>query len=102
MSLGNLHRIECMYTYIIPYIHIHLHLHTHTHTHTHTHLHAYTQVEAWAEGKEHNIRALISSLHTILWQGEGRWVEVGMHQLVEPDQVGRTTLPLLTSLDGPS
>ena len=45
------------------------------------------QVEVWAEGKEHNIRALISSLHTILWEGETRWERVGMHQLVEADQV---------------
>ena len=41
----------------------------------------------WADGKEHNIRALISSLHTILWEGEKRWTEVGMHQLLEADQV---------------
>ena len=45
------------------------------------------QVRQWADGKERNIRALISSLHTILWEGEGKWVEVGMHQLLQPDQV---------------
>ena len=44
----------------------------------------------WAEGKERNIRALISSLHTILWEGESRWKECGMHQLVQPDQVSET------------
>ncbi|XP_066298486.1 cyclin-G-associated kinase-like isoform X2 [Branchiostoma lanceolatum] len=41
----------------------------------------------WIEGKEGNIRALLSSLHTVLWEGEHRWKEVGMHQLVQPDQV---------------
>ena len=42
---------------------------------------------AWADRKERNIRAIISSLHEILWEGETRWNEVGMHQLVQPDQV---------------
>eukprot|EP00731_Ephydatia_muelleri_P018322 Em0011g362a len=45
------------------------------------------KVRQWADGKERNIRALISSLHTILWEGEGKWTEVGMHQLLQPDQV---------------
>lgn len=45
------------------------------------------RVKDWAEGKERNIRALISSLHTILWEGEARWSECGMHQLVQPEQV---------------
>jgi cyclin G-associated kinase len=35
----------------------------------------------WTEGKRRNIRALLCSLHTILWEGT-RWQEVGMHQLV--------------------
>ncbi|XP_019852858.1 PREDICTED: cyclin-G-associated kinase [Amphimedon queenslandica] len=47
------------------------------------------KVADWAEGKEHNIRALISSLHTILWEGERRWKKVGMHELVEADQVSK-------------
>lgn len=46
-----------------------------------------TQVKAWAKGKEKNIRALISSLHLILWEGETRWTEIGMHQLVQPEEV---------------
>ena len=45
------------------------------------------QVRQWADGKERNIRALLSSLHTILWEGESKWAEVGMHQLLQPDQV---------------
>ncbi|CAI8034317.1 Cyclin-G-associated kinase [Geodia barretti] len=45
------------------------------------------RVRDWAEGKERNIRALLSSLHTILWEGEPRWSECGMQQLIQPDQV---------------
>lgn len=41
----------------------------------------------WAEGKERNIRALLCSLHTVLWEEEERWQEIGMHQLITPDQV---------------
>ena len=55
------------------------------------------QVRAWAEGKERNIRAILSSLHTILWEGETRWTECGMHQLVQPEQV--STGQHLTALD---
>uniref|UniRef100_A0AAR2IIC8 Cyclin-G-associated kinase n=1 Tax=Pygocentrus nattereri TaxID=42514 RepID=A0AAR2IIC8_PYGNA len=41
----------------------------------------------WIEGKERNIRALISTLHTVLWEGETRWKPVNMADLVTPDQV---------------
>nr|XP_014351407.1 PREDICTED: cyclin-G-associated kinase [Latimeria chalumnae] len=41
----------------------------------------------WIEGKERNIRALISTLHTVLWEGETRWKTVSMADLVTPDQV---------------
>uniref|UniRef100_A0A8C5LTD5 Cyclin-G-associated kinase n=1 Tax=Leptobrachium leishanense TaxID=445787 RepID=A0A8C5LTD5_9ANUR len=41
----------------------------------------------WIEGKERNIRALISTLHTVLWEGETKWKSVGMSELVTPDQV---------------
>uniref|UniRef100_A0A8D3E3W6 Cyclin-G-associated kinase n=1 Tax=Scophthalmus maximus TaxID=52904 RepID=A0A8D3E3W6_SCOMX len=41
----------------------------------------------WIEGKERNIRALLSTLHTVLWEGETRWRPVGMADLVTPDQV---------------
>uniref|UniRef100_W5MZN6 Cyclin-G-associated kinase n=1 Tax=Lepisosteus oculatus TaxID=7918 RepID=W5MZN6_LEPOC len=41
----------------------------------------------WIEGKERNIRALLSTLHTVLWEGESRWRRVGMADLVTPDQV---------------
>jgi hypothetical protein len=46
-----------------------------------------TQVMEWIKGKEKNIRALLCSLGTVLWDGEERWKPIGMHQLVTPDQV---------------
>lgn len=45
------------------------------------------KVRDWTKGKEHNIRALICSMHQVLWDGEDRWKPVGMHQLVEHNQV---------------
>ncbi|XP_057686957.1 cyclin-G-associated kinase [Corythoichthys intestinalis] len=47
------------------------------------------QILDWIEGKERNIRALLSTLHTVLWEGENRWKPVGMADLVTPDQVKR-------------
>ncbi|XP_053321083.1 cyclin-G-associated kinase [Spea bombifrons] len=41
----------------------------------------------WIEGKERNIRALISTLHTVLWEGETKWKPVNMAELVTPEQV---------------
>ncbi|KAM6034449.1 cyclin-G-associated kinase isoform 3-T3 [Chlamydotis macqueenii] len=41
----------------------------------------------WIEGKERNIRALISTLHTVLWEGENKWKQVSMADLVTPEQV---------------
>ncbi|CAL1529543.1 unnamed protein product [Lymnaea stagnalis] len=41
----------------------------------------------WTKGKEKNIRALLCSLGSVLWDGEARWQPIGMHQLVTPDQV---------------
>ncbi|NWR31083.1 GAK kinase, partial [Tachuris rubrigastra] len=41
----------------------------------------------WIEGKERNIRALISTLHTVLWEGETKWKPVSMADLVTPEQV---------------
>ncbi|KAF0455052.1 putative ER organization and biogenesis-related protein [Gigaspora margarita] len=40
----------------------------------------------WKGGKETNIRALISSLDTVLWEGLG-WKSIGLHELVTPAQV---------------
>ncbi|KAL2091875.1 hypothetical protein ACEWY4_011673 [Coilia grayii] len=47
------------------------------------------QILDWIEGKERNIRALLSTLHTVLWEGETRWKPIGMADLVTPDQVKR-------------
>ncbi|XP_044299957.1 cyclin-G-associated kinase isoform X7 [Varanus komodoensis] len=41
----------------------------------------------WIDGKERNIRALLSTLHTVLWEGETKWKQVGMADLVTPEQV---------------
>ncbi|KAF6038325.1 GAK [Bugula neritina] len=45
------------------------------------------KVMQWIDGKERNIRALLSSLHQVLWDGEERWKPLGMHELVEPSQI---------------
>uniref|UniRef100_A0A8C8MFQ4 Cyclin-G-associated kinase n=1 Tax=Oncorhynchus tshawytscha TaxID=74940 RepID=A0A8C8MFQ4_ONCTS len=47
------------------------------------------QILDWIEGKERNIRALLSTLHTVLWEGETRWKPVNIADLVTPDQVKR-------------
>ncbi|XP_051981940.1 cyclin-G-associated kinase-like [Xyrauchen texanus] len=47
------------------------------------------QILDWIEGKERNIRALLSTLHTVLWEGETRWKPINMADLVTPDQVKR-------------
>ncbi|KAM9810849.1 cyclin-G-associated kinase [Neosynchiropus ocellatus] len=45
------------------------------------------QILDWIEGKERNIRALLSTLHTVLWEGETRWSPVSMADLLTPNQV---------------
>lgn len=45
------------------------------------------QILEWIEGKERNIRALLSTMHTMLWAGETKWKPVGMADLVTPEQV---------------
>lgn len=49
--------------------------------------HFLCQLLDWIDGKERNIRALLSTLHTVLWEGETKWKPVGMADLVTPDQV---------------
>ncbi|KAI9838158.1 MAG: hypothetical protein M1837_002620 [Sclerophora amabilis] len=44
------------------------------------------RIAAWRDGKQDNVRALISSLDTVLWEGSG-WKKVGMHELVLPNKV---------------
>uniref|UniRef100_T1IDF1 Uncharacterized protein n=4 Tax=Rhodnius prolixus TaxID=13249 RepID=T1IDF1_RHOPR len=40
----------------------------------------------WTEGKTNNIRALLTSLHAVLWS-EAKWTQCHMHQLVSPAEV---------------
>ncbi|XP_017777100.1 PREDICTED: cyclin-G-associated kinase [Nicrophorus vespilloides] len=40
----------------------------------------------WVDGKKQNIRALLCSMHTILWDG-AKWNKCEMHQLVTPADV---------------
>ncbi|KAF3919053.1 hypothetical protein ABW21_db0202436 [Orbilia brochopaga] len=44
------------------------------------------RVLAWKGGKETNLRALIASLDSVLWDGCG-WKKVGLHELVMPNKV---------------
>lgn len=44
------------------------------------------RILAWKNGKENNVRALLASLHDIVWPGLG-WKKVGMHELVMDNQV---------------
>lgn len=40
----------------------------------------------WTENKERNIRALLCSLNTVVWEG-CNWNTIGMHQLLTPNDV---------------
>ena len=44
------------------------------------------KLDAWAKGKNDNIRALLSTLQMVLWEGSG-WKEVSMMDLMNPAQV---------------
>ncbi|KAL2151893.1 hypothetical protein VTH82DRAFT_5077 [Thermothelomyces myriococcoides] len=44
------------------------------------------RIAAWRDGKRDNLRALLSSLDTVLWEGSG-WKKVGLHELVMPNKV---------------
>ena len=39
------------------------------------------QLLDWTEGKTSNLRALLTSLHSVLWP-EAKWAQCYMHQLV--------------------
>ena len=39
--------------------------------------------------KQDNIRALLATLHTVLWEGSG-WQPLGMTDLVDPSRVKRS------------
>jgi hypothetical protein len=44
------------------------------------------RVAAWRDGKRDNLRALLSSLDNVLWEGSG-WNKVGLHELVMANKV---------------
>lgn len=44
------------------------------------------RVAAWRDGKRDNIRALLGSLDTVLWENSG-WKKVGLHELVMANKV---------------
>lgn len=44
------------------------------------------KIMEWTENKERNIRALLCSMNTIVWEG-CNWTAIGMHQLLTPNDV---------------
>ncbi|KAJ4388585.1 auxilin-like clathrin-binding protein required for normal clathrin function [Gnomoniopsis smithogilvyi] len=44
------------------------------------------RIAAWRDGKRENLRALLASLDTVLWEGSG-WKKVGLHELVMANKV---------------
>ena len=44
------------------------------------------RISSWRNGKEGNLRALLASLDTVLWEGAG-WKKIGMADLVLPGKV---------------
>ncbi|ETS77190.1 hypothetical protein PFICI_11064 [Pestalotiopsis fici W106-1] len=44
------------------------------------------RIAAWRDGKRDNLRALIGSLDTVLWENSG-WKKVGLHELVMANRV---------------
>ncbi|XP_012258093.2 cyclin-G-associated kinase [Athalia rosae] len=45
------------------------------------------KISEWTEGKKGNLRALLCSLHTVLWPEAERWQRCEMHQLVSAADV---------------
>uniref|UniRef100_A0A1I7V2V8 J domain-containing protein n=1 Tax=Caenorhabditis tropicalis TaxID=1561998 RepID=A0A1I7V2V8_9PELO len=45
------------------------------------------QIRDWTQGKERNIRALLGSLHNVLWEGADRWNQPSMGDLLTPEQI---------------
>ena len=44
------------------------------------------RIGKWRDGKRDNLRALIGSLESVMWEGSG-WKKVGMHELVQTSRV---------------
>ena len=48
----------------------------------------FAKVREWSDGKERNIRALISSLQAILWEeAKLKWKPIGLHDLMQGNKV---------------
>ncbi|CAF0846121.1 unnamed protein product, partial [Brachionus calyciflorus] len=45
------------------------------------------KIMEWTDGKRANIRALLCSLHKVLWDEESKWKQIGMNQLVSATDV---------------
>ncbi len=44
------------------------------------------RIGQWRDGKRDNLRALIGSLDSVMWEGSA-WKKVGMHDLVQNNKV---------------
>ncbi len=44
------------------------------------------RIAAWRDGKRDNLRALLTSLDNVLWEGSG-WKKVGLHEVVVANKV---------------
>lgn len=44
------------------------------------------RIAAWRDGKRDNLRALLTSLDNVLWEGSG-WKKVGLHEVVMANKV---------------
>lgn len=51
------------------------------------------KIDAWSAGKKDNIRALLASLHTVLWEDSG-WTPPSMAEMVDNNKVLAYELPL--------
>ncbi|TMW61946.1 hypothetical protein Poli38472_009439 [Pythium oligandrum] len=49
------------------------------------------KLKAWAEdnGRVKNIRTLLSTMHTVMWE-DSKWAEVNMGKLIQPNDIKRT------------
>ncbi|KAJ2465607.1 auxilin-like clathrin-binding protein required for normal clathrin function [Coemansia sp. RSA 2322] len=52
------------------------------------------ELRCWREGKQHNLRALLSSLHTLL----PGFTPIGMHEILEPNKVKRAYMRAISKL----
>jgi hypothetical protein len=49
------------------------------------------RIDVWASGRKDNIRALLATLHSVLWEGSG-WVTPNMADMVDNQKVGAGAL----------